>query len=223
MLNVMALVNGSLSDALRLRRLLSSVARGVDGGVLPRGHETALRAVPSYVYFALVESGMLLSFGGLAAGERGSLAPPCSRPYDVRVVAAPTMGDGLALGTLISHVKVDTRRRERRKLGNSILRVPTACSLLIRTALVEQGAAPAAPGGRRAAARRLAAAVCFLCGAAVGATSRSRGIATVWKSNVAGISAHGPIMASTPSASPARWRRLGSSPLRNSQHGRSSS
>jgi hypothetical protein len=56
----------------------------------------------SYVYFALVESGMLLSFGGLALqGEKGSLTPPCSRPYDVRVVAAPTMETAFALGTLI--------------------------------------------------------------------------------------------------------------------------
>ena len=105
MLNVMALVNGSLSDALGLRRLclLSSALLAISTGafylvVTKRRYEQYL----SYVYFALVESGMLLSFGGLALqGERGSLAPPCSRPYDVRVVAAPTMETAFALGTLI--------------------------------------------------------------------------------------------------------------------------
>lgn len=105
MLNVMALVNGSLSDALGLRRLclLSSVLLMAATGafylvVTRRRDEYLLR----YVYFALVESGMLLSFGGLALqGKRGSIRPPCSRTYDVKVVAAPTMETAFALGTLI--------------------------------------------------------------------------------------------------------------------------
>ena len=63
MLNVMALVNGSLSDALGLRRLclLSSALLAISTGafylvVTRRRYEQYL----SYVYFALVESGMLL-------------------------------------------------------------------------------------------------------------------------------------------------------------------
>ncbi|KAH8087728.1 hypothetical protein JL720_7048 [Aureococcus anophagefferens] len=50
---------------------------------------------------ALVESGMLLSSGGLSLqGAEGSVAL-CGRVFDVKVVAAPVMETAFALGTLV--------------------------------------------------------------------------------------------------------------------------
>ena len=86
MLNVMALVNGSLSDALGLRRLclLSSALLAIStGGVLPRGHQKALRAVPVLRVFCARRVGHApLLRRSRAAGGKGSSTPPCSRPYD---------------------------------------------------------------------------------------------------------------------------------------------
>eukprot|EP00629_Pelagomonadales_sp_RCC1024_P013065 CAMPEP_0119281456 /NCGR_PEP_ID=MMETSP1329-20130426/24744_1 /TAXON_ID=114041 /ORGANISM="Genus nov. species nov., Strain RCC1024" /LENGTH=198 /DNA_ID=CAMNT_0007282075 /DNA_START=221 /DNA_END=814 /DNA_ORIENTATION=- len=104
MLNVFALANGAASDALGLRRVCF-----LSAGLLTLG-TAAFAAVVSaeryehlleYAYFALVESGMLLSFGGLSLqGEEGAVRA-CGRPLEVRVAAAPVMETAFALGTLV--------------------------------------------------------------------------------------------------------------------------
>ena len=101
MLNVFALANGAASDALGLRRVCF-----LSAGLLTVG-TAAFAAVVSaeryehlleYAYFCLVESGMLLSFGGLSLqGEEGSVKA-CGRPLDVRVAAAPVMETAFARG-----------------------------------------------------------------------------------------------------------------------------
>ena len=120
MLNVMALINGSLSDALGLScacclQHCSYLYQGVALVV----YQKALRAVLCpYVYFALVESGMLLSFGGLAL-QGGSAAVLAAVRW--RVVAAADDETTLALGTLFFPLEL-IHDGVRRKLGNSIVR-----------------------------------------------------------------------------------------------------
>ncbi|KAK7233110.1 hypothetical protein SO694_000392113 [Aureococcus anophagefferens] len=103
MLNVFAIVNGCAIDALGLRRVCF-----LSGGLLGLGAvcfglvvtRARLEYLLAYAYFALVESGMLLSFGGLSLqGAEGSVAL-CGRVFDVKVVAAPVMETAFALGTL---------------------------------------------------------------------------------------------------------------------------
>ncbi|KAH8064595.1 hypothetical protein JL722_1472 [Aureococcus anophagefferens] len=104
MLNVFAIVNGCAIDALGLRRVCF-----LSGGLLGLGAvcfglvvtRARLEYLLAYAHFALVESGMLLSFGGLSLqGAEGSVAL-CGRVFDVKVVAAPVMETAFALGTLV--------------------------------------------------------------------------------------------------------------------------
>ena len=104
MLNVFAIVNGAAIDALGLRRvcfcssLLLLLGTCVFGVVVS---SEAYEFLLPYSYFALVESGMLLSFGGLSLQGSEGHVMCCGRSSDVKVVAAPIMETAFALGTLV--------------------------------------------------------------------------------------------------------------------------
>lgn len=105
MLNVFAIINGAAIDALGLRRvcLLSAVLLSL--GTVCFGFVVSveeLEMLLPYSYFALVESGMLLSFGGLSLqGEEGAITIFGRHTFDVKVVSAPVMETSFALGTLM--------------------------------------------------------------------------------------------------------------------------
>ena len=104
MLNVFAIVNGCAIDALGLRRVCF-----LSGGLLGLGAvcfglvvtRARLEYLLAYAYFALVESGMLLNFGGLSLQGAAGSVELCGRVFDVKVVAAPVMETAFALGTLV--------------------------------------------------------------------------------------------------------------------------
>ena len=230
MLNVMALVNGSLSDALGLRRLclLSSALLAISTVmfylvVTRRRYEQYL----SYVYFALVESGMLLSFGGLALqGEKGSLTPPCSRPYDVRVVAAPTMETAFALGTLIfPTLRLIHDGVRGANLVTLYCSYFAACSVLILYCACRTKARPLRrPGSgalRHVGWRRLLFAFCAALAVGANITQQGFYVATRVESKCRPRPNHG---LHAIDATPARWRGdVGSSPRDGASSAASSS
>ena len=129
MLNVMALVNGSLSDALGLRRLcaccLQHCSLSRRARVLPGCHQKALRAVPVLCLFCArgVGHAPLLRRSGAAGGTglpRAAVLAAVRREGG----GGADDGDGLrARYSYFSHFTVDPRRRERREPRDSLLLV----------------------------------------------------------------------------------------------------